>query len=158
MTNSVAHAQAPVANLHETRKALAQSEAQSPRWRSGGEAGSSGQEGDRQAGAVDGREACQAGEGPLPRKHRPSPPPSRHLQRATHPPKLRWVFDSDKDEKGRHAAHTVTDDGAYAITGKGDSWRATWTTDGGKVEVLAEKASHTKAYYACVTHHKGVVK
>jgi hypothetical protein len=74
--------------------------------------------------------------------------------------KIRWEYDSEKDEKGRRAQHgTSPVTGAtYAITGSGDVWTITVTAKGSrKVEALAESVSHQKTYSTFTKHHAEAV-
>lgn len=71
------------------------------------------------------------------------------------PVKLRWQFDSEKDDKGRAPAHAVAADGTvYRIVADGDKWTATVTRKGGKAIELAAKVAFGAAYAAITKHHK----
>jgi hypothetical protein len=71
--------------------------------------------------------------------------------------KIKWTLDGEKDEHGRGAQHGTGNNGVvYAITGFGDSWKATATAEGMRA-VLAEKVSHGSAYAAAVKHHREAI-
>jgi hypothetical protein len=62
--------------------------------------------------------------------------------------KLRWSIEGERDSKGRAPATA----GNYAISGSGDSWKATVTVNR-KATTLAE-GSFGKCYGACVADNR----
>ena len=135
---STPEAPAPVANLHETRKALAASKRNHPATK-----------------AAQARKA-PAKKAPAKAPARPAPTKAPALSTGT-PAKLKWVLDGERDEKNRVPSHADTGDGIYAITGHDTEWRATFTRRG-KVVELATKVGFVAAYTACTKHHKAGAK
>jgi hypothetical protein len=134
----------PVANLHETRKALAASKRSHP-------AGKAAATKVTAAKAATVKLAESMAEKPAKapaKKAAEKPAPAKAAST-----KIRWQLDGERDAHGRAAQHGTGSNGVvYAITRSGDSWKATATAEGMRA-VLAEKVSHGRCYQACVRHH-----